>query len=209
VFTGIIEDVGIVKDIKSKSQGIRVSFYSEKILEDVKLGDSIAVNGVCLTAIDIKGNIFSVDVSFETVSKSNIGRLRIGDRVNLERALKVSDRLDGHIVLGHVDGVGNVLSIERRGEFYILRISISDYVSNHCVDKGSVSIDGISLTISRLEGTSLEVAVIPHTFNNTNLMHKKTGETVNIEVDILGKYVEKMLKKGTIDERFLAENGFV
>ncbi len=208
MFTGIVEDVGRVFKITKKSDGIRLVLATDNVLNDVKIGDSIAVNGVCLTVVELDSAKFSVDVSFETINKSNIGMLKVNDYVNLEKALKLSDRLDGHIVLGHVDSKASIGEVKKIGDFYVLKVYIDDYVFGHCVDKGSVAVDGISLTISRLESSFFEVAVIPHTFENTNLKYKKPGDLVNIEVDILGKYVEKMLKKSTIDERFLAEHGF-
>ncbi len=209
MFTGIVEEIGIVNRISSQSDGVILSIEADKVLDDLKLGDSVAVNGVCLTAIDIKSDAFSADVSFETLSRSNIGSLKRNDVVNLERALKVSDRLSGHIVLGHVDSKALVSNIQKRGNFYILKIVIDPYIYRHCVKKGSIAIDGISLTISDLNSSFLEVAVIPHTFENTNLKYKKSSDYVNIEVDVLGKYVEKFFKKGPIDEEFLSENGFI
>ncbi len=209
MFTGIVEEVGSVELLVQKRRGLLLYVNAKRVLENVKIGDSIAINGVCLTVVDIGSNKFSVDVSFETIEKSNIGKLKRGESVNLERAMPADGRFDGHIVLGHVDSTGSVLDIKKLGEFYILKVAINDYIFKHCVDKGSVSVDGISLTISRLESAYFEVAVIPHTFENTNLKYKKAGDVVNIEVDIIGKYVEKMLKKSTIDKQFLSEYGFL
>ncbi len=209
MFTGIVEEVGLIDSIQRITSGLKLTIGCEKILDDLKPGDSVAVNGVCLTAVEVKDNFFNVDVSFETLSKSNINDLNINGHVNLERALKVSDRLSGHIVLGHVDSKCTISKIEKRGDFYIVGLSINSDVFGYTVKKGSICVDGISLTVNELSNTYLELTIIPHTFENTNLRYKKAGEYVNIEVDVLGKYVEKMLKKGSrIDEDFLKENGF-
>ncbi len=210
MFSGIVEEIGSIELIQRIPSGLKLYVKCKKILDDLKLGDSVAVNGVCLTAVEINNDSFAADVSFETLSKSNLGDLKIKDFVNLERALKVSDRLSGHIVLGHIDSKCIISKIQKRGDFYILGVSIDDYVYRYCIKKGSVCIDGISLTINEIDNTYLELAIIPHTFENTNLRYKKVGNYVNIEVDVLGKYVEKMLKLGSsIDENFLKENGFI
>ncbi len=210
MFSGIVEEIGSIELIQRMPSGLKLYVKCKKILDDLKLGDSVAVNGVCLTAVEINNDSFAADVSFETLSKSNLGDLKIKDFVNLERALKVSDRLSGHIVLGHIDSKCIISKIQKRGDFYILGVSIDDYVYRYCIKKGSVCIDGISLTINEIDNTYLELAIIPHTFENTNLRYKKVGNYVNIEVDVLGKYVEKMLKLGSsIDENFLKENGFI
>ncbi len=210
MFTGIVEEIGSVSSTLKKSNGIRLSVKAEKIIKDLKIGDSVAVNGVCLTAVEIGNSIFDVDVSFETISKSNIGYLGTGNFVNLERALRLSDRLSGHIVLGHVDSKGIVYNMEPKGDFYLLRIKADSDILRYCINKGSIAIDGISLTISSVKGFFIDIAVIPHTFNNTNLKYKKHGDYVNIEADVLGKYVEKIMKKETsLDENFLKENGFL
>ncbi len=208
MFTGIVEDVGIVKEVISIGSGVRLKIGS-KLSKELKNGDSVAVNGACLTIVERKENNFSVDVSFETLNRTNLGKANSGKRVNLERALKLSDRLDGHIVLGHVDTTATIKSINRVGEFYILSIAIDSYTFEHSVEKGSIAIDGISLTIAKLTENSLDVAVIPFTYENTNLKYLKPGETVNIEVDIIGKYVKKFMKKPqTLTEDFLKMHGF-
>ncbi len=208
MFTGIVEDVGIVKEVISIGSGVRLKIGS-KLSKELKNGDSVAVNGACLTVIERKENNFSVDISFETLNRTNLGKANSGKRVNLERALKLSDRLDGHIVLGHVDTTATIKSINRVGEFYILSIAIDSYTFEHSVEKGSIAIDGISLTIAKLTENSLDVAVIPFTYENTNLKYLKPGETVNIEVDIIGKYVKKFMKKPqTLTEDFLKMHGF-
>ncbi len=208
MFTGIVEDVGIVKEVISIRSGVRLKIGS-KISKELKNGDSVAVNGACLTVVERKEDNFSVEVSFETLNRTNLGKDNSGKRVNLERALRLSDRLDGHIVLGHVDTTATIKSINRVGEFYILSIAIDSYTFEHSVEKGSIAIDGISLTIAKLTENSLDVAVIPFTYENTNLKYLKPGETVNIEVDIIGKYVKKFMKKPqTLTEDFLKMHGF-
>jgi len=210
VFSGIVEEVGLIGLTQRIPSGLKLYIECKKILDDLELGDSVAVNGVCLTAVEINERSFAADVSFETLSKSNLGDLKIKEFVNLERALKLSDRLSGHIVLGHIDSKCMISKIQRMGDFYILGLSIDDYVYRYCIKKGSVSIDGISLTVNEVDSTYLELTVIPHTFENTNLRYKKVGSYVNIEVDVLGKYVEKMLKfNSSLDENFLRENGFI
>ncbi len=210
MFTGIVEEIGYIKSIKRGQNGIGLDIGCKKILDDLKIGDSVAVNGVCLTAVDVGGDYFSVDVSFETLSKSNIGELKIKEYVNLERALKVSDRLSGHMVLGHIDSKCSISNIRKTGDFYVININIDSNVYRYCVYKGSVCVDGISLTINKLLSSSMELLIIPHTFENTNLRYKKIGNYVNIEVDIIGKYVEKMLNgtKEPMNEEFLRSNGF-
>jgi len=208
MFTGIIEDVGSIEGITHIRNGIKLTIFS-KIAEELKLGDSVAVNGACLTVTEKGSDAFSVDVSFETLNRTNLGGLNINEKVNLERALKLSDRLDGHIVLGHVDTQAVIRSVEKRGDFYVLSLSIDNYTFDHSVEKGSIAVDGISLTIAKIERTYLEVAVIPFTFENTNLKCKKAGDRVNIEVDIIGKYVEKFTKSsGGLTEEFLKLHGF-
>ena len=208
MFTGIIEDVGSIKGIMRLKDGLKLT-VSSKIAEELKLGDSVAVNGACLTVTEKSFDALSVDVSFETINRTNLGSLNINEKVNLERALKLSDRLDGHIVLGHVDTQAVIRKIEKSGDFYILSLNIDDYTFDHSVEKGSIAVDGISLTIAKLERTYLDVAVIPFTLEHTNLKYKRVGDRVNIEVDIIGKYVEKFTKKsGGLTEEFLKLHGF-
>ncbi len=210
MFTGIVETTGKIKAIRPIGYGKRAYIESKKNLEDINIGDSIAVNGVCLTAVELDNLVFGVDISFETLKRSNLGFLKEGDIVNLERALRLTDRLSGHIVLGHVDGIGKVISVQRVGEFFLLKVAIEERLMRYCVEKGSVAVDGISLTISALEERMFEVAVIPHTFENTNLSARKPGDYVNVEVDILGKYVERLLnKKDGVTLDLLKENGFI
>ncbi len=208
MFTGIIEDVGSIKAITHIENGLRVTI-SSKLSKELRLGDSIAVNGVCLTVTDKNNEDFSVDVSFETINRTNFGSLAPKSYVNLERALKLSDRLDGHIVLGHIDTTATMRSLNRIGEFYILSVNIDKYTFDHSVEKGSIAINGISLTISNLTQEYLDVAIIPFTYENTNLKYSKIGEKLNIEVDIIGKYIKKFTKKPNgLTEEFLKQHGF-
>ncbi len=195
MFTGLIEEVGKVKGINRKVDGINVSIEARNILDDIKIGDSIAVNGVCLTVVSLSDKGFSFDVSKETLDRSNLKFLKIGEYVNLERALKVSDRLGGHIVQGHVDTTGNITKITPLGEHTIFEIEIPPEYLNLVVEKGSIAIDGISLTINSIKNNRLSFNIIPHTIKSTNLQFRKVGDLVNIEFDVIGKYVWNMLEK--------------
>ncbi len=210
MFTGIIEEIGVIKEF-SKSNDALIIVACEKILEDVKLGDSIAINGVCQTVVKFDNKSFTVQASSETLAVTSFSSLKTGDAVNLERALTLSTRLGGHIVSGHVDGLAKVKNIQKLSEFYNLKFEIGKDLAKYIVKKGSVTINGISLTVANIGLNEFEVAIIPHTFENTNLKNLKIGDFVNIEVDILAKYVEKFLSTGNnsaIDANFLKENGF-
>ncbi len=194
MFTGIIEETGIVEALEKRAAGARLRVQCRKVLGDAVLGSSLAVNGVCLTAVDPKPNLFTADVVAETLSRSNLGILRPGDLVNLERPLSPTGRLDGHIVQGHVDGVGELASLETAGEGnWWLKVRVPRDLERYLAEKGSVAIDGISLTVASLEGGALTVAVIPHTYQNTNLRTRRRGDRLNLECDILAKYVERQL----------------
>ena len=178
-------------------------------LKDVSIGDSIAVSGACLTVTGKKENLFSADVSAETIAKTTLGRLNAGDKINLEKSIRVGGFIGGHFVLGHVDATGRILSKMQKSGSIILAVEINDQLSRQIVEKGSVAIDGISLTVNKLEKGKFYVNIIPHTAGNTTLLMKKEGELVNIETDVLGKYVEKLLHSPRgIDMDFLAEHGF-
>ena len=209
MFTGIVEEIGHINSVNNDS----ISVSCKKILEDINIGDSIAVDGVCLTVTSYNATSFNADVSYETMRVTKLGDLQINDSVNLERAMLATSRFGGHIVSGHVDCVGKIIDINKNGNFYELNVSIPDGNSQYFIKKGSITIDGISLTIYDLTENSIKVAVIPHTFENTNLKTLKSSSFVNIEFDILGKYVEKNLlmndNKSNITERFLQENGFM
>jgi len=205
MFTGLIEDLGKVIDISVSSKGAKL--VVETKLSDIKIGDSVAVNGACLTVTEIRGNKYSFDVSPETLKRTNLGLLKRGDYVNLERALKVGDRLGGHIVQGHVDFTSKIKSLKFLGEHYELVIEIpNDWVS-YIVEKGSIAIDGISLTVNYIRNNSVYINIIPHTYERTNLKFRKNGDLVNVETDIIGKYVINYLntsrKKENILEEFL------
>jgi riboflavin synthase len=216
MFTGIIQGRGTVVSFKAVRGGQAFSFEAGFNLDQPQEGESIAVNGACLTAYDIRGRRFSVDVSPESLSRTTLGRLAIGSIVNLERALQLSDRLGGHIVSGHVDCVGSLAERKREGDFTILDFSVNPELDRYIIEKGSITIDGISLTVNTCRKGHFSVSIIPHTMQMTTLADLKPGGAVNIEVDIIGKYVEKLLaeNKGAgnsdivINRGFLAEKGF-
>ncbi|SVB13868.1 uncharacterized protein METZ01_LOCUS166722, partial [marine metagenome] len=191
VFTGIVEEVGVVAKISDNAMTIRAS----KVLEGVKLGDSIAVNGACLTAVEFSQSEFSVDLSPETMRRTSLGQLSVGGPVNLERALLASDRMGGHIVQGHVDGTGRVMSIKPDGDSIIFRIRVPKRLDHYIVEKGFVAVDGISLTVVKRGASSFTLAVIPYTLENTSLSAVLVGDQVNLEADILAKYVESLLNR--------------
>ena len=195
MFTGIIEELGTIKAIRSQSGGIRLSVEGEVVMEGMKTGDSIAVNGACLTVTEFNSSVFSADVSRETVDKAGIGKLRVGDKVNLERAMRLSDRLGGHLVAGHVDAVGVIRGIINKGDASVFSIEAPKEVLKYLIYKGSVAIDGISLTVNEVQGVRFTITVIPHTAAMTTLGLKKIGDTVNLEADMIGKYVEKFTKR--------------
>ena len=198
MFTGLVEEIGKVENIQNVGSGKRFKILAKKILEDVKIGDSIAINGVCLTVVELFSNGFSFDVSPESLSRSNLKYLKVGSYVNLERALKVNDRLGGHIVQGHVDTIGTILSINPVKEHTIFKIRIPKDYLNLVVEKGSIAVDGISLTINEIKNNELSINIIPHTIKNTNLQFRKVGDFVNLEFDILAKYVLNFLNKTEI-----------
>ena len=189
MFTGIVEEVGVVAKISDNGMTVRAS----KVLEDVKLGDSIAVNGTCLTAVSFTKSEFSVDLSPETMRRTSLGQLSEGSSVNLERALLASDRMGGHIVQGHVDGTGRIMSSKTEGDSIIFRVRIPKRLNPYIVEKGFVAVDGISLTVVKRGASSFTLAVIPYTLKNTNLASLSVGDRVNLEADILAKYVESLL----------------
>ena len=209
MFTGIIEEVGQVEQIIHGSLSCRIRIRADLIFSDLTLGDSVAVNGVCLTAAEISANTFTADVMAETMRRTGLGRLVPGCRVNLERAMPADGRFGGHIVSGHIDGTGTVLSMKREDNAVWIRIAADAPIMKYIVEKGSVALDGISLTVAEISAGSFAVSVIPHTAANTTLLDKKNGDSINIECDIIGKYVERMMKPATgITEEFLKENGF-
>ena len=193
MFTGLIEDVGKVFDIRRGGTNTRLTVETD--LGGIKIGDSVAVNGACLTAVDIKGKLVAFDVSQETLKRTNLKLLKRGDFVNLERALTLDKPLGGHIVQGHVDTTGRIEELRPLGEHYLLKIRFDERYSPYTVEKGSIAVDGISLTINRVGDGWVEINVIPHTYNHTNLKYRRRGDLVNLEFDILGKYAVNYLQR--------------
>jgi riboflavin synthase len=206
VFTGIIEEIGTVRE----TSGERLAFEAHSVLRGMKVGDSVAVNGVCLTLVSVRNQGFSVNVMPETLRRTNLGRLCYGDQVNLERALVLGGRLGGHLVLGHVDDTGEVLEVSSEETARIVRISAPHRLMPYIVDKGFVAVDGVSLTVVALDDFSFVVSLVAYTRENTTLEKKRPGDIVNLEVDILAKYVENLKeRKGQrLDSEFLREYGF-
>ena len=215
MFTGIIEELGEIKSIQRSSKAIILTIKAKKVLEDVKLGDSIATNGVCLTVTGFSSNEFKVDVMPETMRKSSLGELSVGSEVNLERALKLNDRLGGHLVSGHIDGVGKITNKRKEDNAILITITPDAKLLKNIIAEGSIAIDGISLTVAKLAADSFTVSIIPHTNQITNLTKKKIGDIVNLETDMIGKYVERMMefqtegKNNDLDLKKLEENGFL
>jgi riboflavin synthase len=206
MFTGIVEEMGAVESIQNQAAGARLKIHCKTVLEDLTEGASIAVNGVCLTAVDLRPESFSADLAPETVQRSNLGALRALSRVNLERPLTPSDRLSGHIVQGHVDATGEFLSMEALGdENWWLKVRVPAELDRYLVYKGSVAVDGISLTIAAIDRDVLSVTIIPHTYRNTTLGTYEPGSRVNIECDILAKHVEKLMRKLDLKPRLTVE----
>lgn len=193
MFTGIIEEVGKIKNISKKSSGILLTISADKVLRDCNLGDSIAVNGICLTVTKFDNESFTVDVMNETVRKTTLYKLTQNSYVNLERAMLVNSRFGGHIVSGHIDGTGTISDIKKDGIAFIYKINTTKEITKYIINKGSITIDGISLTVVSVSDTSFTVSIIPHTMTVTNLGKKKIGDMVNLENDCIAKYVEKML----------------
>jgi len=194
MFTGIIEELGTIDAFEQRSTGARLRIRCRQVSSDASEGSSIAVNGVCLTALDLKPECFSADLAPETLQRSNLGDLQAGSRVNLERPLLPTMRLSGHIVQGHVDGTAELVTLEPLGDGnWWLKIRLPEGLERYFVEKGSIAIDGISLTIARIEGREIGVAIIPHTYENTSLGFHRPGDRLNIEVDVIAKHVEKLL----------------
>ena len=215
MFTGIVEEVGAVRSIRRGSHSAQLSIGASVVLSDLKIGDSVAVNGVCLTATEVDAGGFTADVMHETLNRSSLGKLVPGSPVNLERAMPANGRFGGHIVSGHIDGVGTILSVHRDDNALWYTVRAAPELLRYVVEKGSVTIDGVSLTVAAVEADRFSVSLIPHTAMVTVLGRKRPGDTVNLETDIIGKYVEKLLNpqeelssKGGITMDFLRENGF-
>lgn len=210
MFTGIIEGMGTVKRMTRRGEDSLLEINVPFDMTDISRGDSISVNGACLTVTDIRGSIFTADVSAETLAKTNLGELKLGGEVNLEKALRMNAFLGGHLVLGHVDCVGKLYERSIKSNSIIFGIEIEKELGRYIVEKGSVTVDGVSLTVNMYEKNRFYVNVIPHTVKMTTLGFRKVGDCVNIEVDILAKYVEKLLNpKKEIDLDFLSQHGFL
>lgn len=215
MFTGIVEEIGKVQSIIKSTKSAKIIIQAKKVLEDVRLGDSISTNGVCLTVTEFTSNSFTVDVMAETMRRSNLHILSSGDQINLERALRLGDRLGGHIVSGHIDGMGTISNYEKEDNAVWVTILTSSEILKYIVQKGSITIDGISLTVAYVDDSVFKVSIIPHTKEVTTLLKKRVGDIVNLECDMVGKYIEKLLSykdqtqvKGKIDMNFLNQHGF-
>lgn len=192
MFTGIVEELGLVREITELVDAARLTVAASTVTEDAKHGDSIAVNGVCLTVVEVAGGAFTADVMRETLDRSSLGKLAAGDQVNLERAAALGDRLGGHLVQGHVDGTGTVTGREPAEHWELVRISMPPQLSRYLVTKGSIAVDGVSLTVVEVTGTEFTVSLIPTTLRLTTLGHRRPGDMVNLEVDVVAKYVERL-----------------
>ena len=221
MFTGIIEGLGAITAMRPAGQGRRMTVEADFDLKQTKIGDSICVSGACLTAAKIDGRHFEVDISPETLQMTTFGQAKVGQRVNIERALKLSDRIDGHLVSGHIDGVGAIGQRETVSNAIIVTIEVPESLTRYMINKGSVAVDGISLTINTCNAGSFSVSIIPHTAQLTTIGFKNKGDSVNIETDMLGKYVEKFMNAGQgqdrsetdkssgIDKDYLLKTGFI
>ena len=217
MFTGIVEEIGIIEEVKRGQHSAVLKIRAEKVLEDVHLGDSIAVNGVCLTVTSFGGNVFSADVMHETLDRSSLKGMTKGKKVNLERAMAADGRFGGHIVAGHVDGTGTITGIRRDDNAVWFTVKAAPEVLYYIVEKGSITIDGISLTVAAVGRDTFQVSTIPHTLAVTTLGQRKEGDIVNLENDIVGKYVEKFVRapapasnstEGGLTKEFLIKYGF-
>ena len=215
MFTGIVEEMGRVELIKRGQHSAILTIGAKKVLEDTKIGDSIAVNGICLTVTSLTSKNFTADVMHETLNRSSLAKLLPGSHVNLERAMPANGRFGGHIVSGHVDGIGKIVGIKEDDISIWYRIQASPEILRYIVEKGSITIDGISLTVADITDQDFSISAIPHTVSQTILKEKRQGDVVNLETDILGKYVEKLVstsqkqqKKSSITREFLLQQGF-
>lgn len=220
MFTGIVEEVGTVKGIKKGVKSAELLICGKVVTQDSKIGDSIAVNGVCLTATSISGDTFTADVMAESMRRTSLGDLSVGSKVNLERAMAANGRFGGHIVSGHIDGTGRITDFKREDNAVWVTIEADSKILKYIIEKGSVAIDGISLTVAYVDDKTFKVSIIPHTASETTLLTKNPGDRVNLENDVVGKYVEKLLnfsedkseKKESssgINANFLMEHGFM
>ena len=220
MFTGIIEGLGTIKAIMPMAGGSRMRIQADFPIEGLKIGDSIAVSGACLTAVTFERQTFEVDVSPETMGKTTLGQAKVGDKVNLEQALRFGDRLGGHLVSGHIDGVGVIRDKRPAANAVIFAFEVPESLARYIVAKGSIAVDGISLTVNACDRTSFEVSIIPHTAKVTTVGFKKVGDRVNIETDMIGKYIERFTRpftegrqkdsgRSSVSKALLAETGFM
>lgn len=208
MFTGLIQEVGTIKTIKTNTEGKEFVIYAPKLIKDIKIDDSIATNGVCLTATKIEGDTFKVQAVHMTLKKTSIGQLSVGSPVNLELSLRPQDRLGGHMVSGHVNDLGVIKSIDKKGQNWEITVGFSADLRKYMIQEGSVALDGISLTIAELKDKELKVSIIPHTLENTNLGTKKIGDVINIEVDMVAKYIENFILLDPAKKEEWARNYF-
>lgn len=210
MFTGIIEEIGTILQREETANRCALTISAKKVLTNTKIGDSIAVNGVCLTVTDFKKDSFTADVMPETLRRSSLRQLKTGSAVNLERAMAADGRFGGHIVAGHIDGTGKISSLRPEGNAVLVTVSTTPDLLRYIVEKGSIAIDGISLTVANVTRSDFTVSLIPHTGEETTLLKHRPGEIVNLETDIIGKYVEKLIqtKKSGVTMELLLENGF-
>lgn len=216
MFTGIIEELGEVSRLQKREKSFKISIRASLILEDMKLGDSISTNGLCLTVSEFNQKEFTADIMPESLNRSNLGTVNVGAKVNLERAMPLNGRFGGHIVSGHIDGVGQILEVKKEENAIWFEIKTSLNLMRYTVEKGSITIDGISLTVAQVKSKSFSVSIISHTLKETIMADKKVGDTVNLENDILGKYIEKLwgdssssMKESSVTKEKLFNNGFL
>ena len=222
MFTGIVEELGTIRNIQRKSEGVILEIQARNVLADAEIGDSIAVDGACLTIRSLAPEAFTADISAETLRRTTLGERRVGEQVNLERSLRLSDRLGGHLVLGHVDEVATICGWEDEGDASLMQVTMSNTLKRYIAYKGSITVDGISLTVSGIHADAFEVALIPHTKQVTTLGTKRNGAKVNLEVDIVARYIETLLKNTeaqkagtehppseTLNLSFLAKHGYI
>lgn len=211
MFTGLIEEIGKIEQLQKHRGTLRLTIAAEETLKDLATDDSIAINGVCLTVVEFSKSNFQVEAVEETLSKTTLGSLKTGNQVNLERSLRFSDRMGGHFVQGHVDAVGEVTAVQTQDGGTLLSITLPSHLLKYVISEGSIAIDGVSLTIARLKDNEITISLIPHTLEKTTLVNLKAGDGVNIEVDLIGKYVERILTKpnqSKISEEWLHEMGY-
>lgn len=220
MFTGIVEEIGEIKSIKKGSKSAQLFIKGNEVLKETKIGDSIAVNGVCLTVTTMEKDTFTADVMAETMRRSSLGSLTTGSKVNLERAMPTDGRFGGHIVSGHIDGMGTISDFTKEDNAVWVTVDAEPKLLKYIIEKGSIAIDGISLTVAYVDDKCFKVSLIPHTSSNTTLLSKQVGDIVNLENDVVGKYIDKLMrnqelekerqnKKSSIDSKFLMENGFM